>query len=111
MIFLKDFKATVWKPEIKDKFVKANLSTSEKKQNGDWENSNWNAMFVGRSLEFAKDLKDKDRIKIISAKITNVYNAEKKVSYLNLVIFEADFVDAPVTTGFTDVDDDDDLPF
>lgn len=88
MIWLNDVKATVFKVEDKGTFVKAQLSTSEKKQDNTYENSSWFASFVGNAKESARHLKEKDKITITKGKLTNVYNKEKKVSYLNLTVFE-----------------------
>ncbi|MEG2347243.1 MAG: hypothetical protein RSB50_06135 [Cetobacterium sp.] len=80
--------AKVWEAEIKERMVKLKLSTGDKKQDGTWENSNWNAIVVGKQLEEAKEIKKGDTIEIVSGKISNVYNKEKQTNYLNMVIFE-----------------------
>lgn len=89
MIWLNDLKfVKVYKVEDKGNFVKAQLSTSEKKQDGTYENSSWFASFVGGAKEQAKHLQDKDTITITKGNITNVYNKEAGKSYLNMTIFE-----------------------
>jgi len=88
MIWLNDLKVNVYKVEDKGTYVKAQLSTSEKKQDGTYENSSWFASFVGNSKELARQLKDKDKITITKGKLTNVYNKDKKQSYLNMTVFE-----------------------
>lgn len=65
MLRVVDTFATVFRPDVKEKMVAANLSTSEKGKDGEYLNSNWNARFVGKCLDAAKQLKEKDRIKII----------------------------------------------
>lgn len=80
--------AKVWEAEVKERMVKLKLSTGDKKQDGTWENSSWNAIVVGKQLEEAKEIKKGDTIEIASGKISNVYDKEKKVTYYNVVIFE-----------------------
>ena len=64
--------ATVFRPDVKDKFVTANLSTGEKlpKKEGEeqkWRNSNWNSViFVGDCAQAAAQLKNGDNIFIKS---------------------------------------------
>lgn len=76
------------KVEDKGNYVKATLSTSEKKQDGTYEYSNWFASFVGNCKEQAKSLQEKDTITIVKGKLTNVYNKETKKSYTNMTVFE-----------------------
>lgn len=71
MLRIKDTYATVFRPEAKEKFVTANLSSSEKlpqkdDQPTEYRNSNWNSViFVGSDcVQAAQQLKDKDRILI-----------------------------------------------
>lgn len=89
MIWLNNLKyVRVMKVEDKGKYVKATLSTSEKKQDGSREYSNWYVSFVGSCAEQAKSLREKDTIEIVKGKLSNVYNKEKKQSYLNMTVFE-----------------------
>ena len=120
MIWLNDVKATVFKVEDKGTYVKAQLSTSEKKQDNTYENSSWFTSFVGGAKESAKHLSDKDKITITKGKLTNVYNKEKKVSYCNMTVFEFTSNEKKDTSGinddfsfgsFEEVDDTDDPPF
>jgi len=120
MIWLNDVKhVKVFKLEDKGNYVKGTLSTGEKKQDGTWENSGWFAAFIGGALEQAKTLQEGDKITITKGKLTNVYNKDKKISYLNLAIFgfllegekpaEEDFSFG--IADFTTIEDDDDVPF
>ena len=102
MIWLNDLKVNVYKVEDKGTYVKAQLSTSEKKQDGTYENSSWFCSFVGNSKESARQLKDKDKITITKGKLTNVYNKEKKVSYLNMTVFEFTSNEKKDTIGIND---------
>ena len=89
MIWLDGVKfVRVMKVEVKDKHVKATLSTSEKKQDGQREFSNWYSSFVGKCFEQAKSLKEGDTIEIVKGKLSNVYNKDKKQAYLNMTVFE-----------------------
>jgi len=90
MIWLNDIKGSVFRVEKLDKVVKASLSTSEKKQDGTYENSSWFVAFVGNCKEKASRLEDKDRITVTKAKMTNVYNKEHKKAYLNFTVFAFD---------------------
>ncbi|MGL5717038.1 MAG: hypothetical protein ACRCX2_28740 [Paraclostridium sp.] len=82
--------AKVWKvKEVKEKFVKVDLGTSDKQQDGSYKNSNWfNVTFFGKALEGAKTLQEGDKIEIISGKIENVFVKDKNQSYVNVVVFE-----------------------
>lgn len=118
MIWLNDLKfVKVYKVEDKGNFVKAQLSTSEKKQDGTYENSSWFASFVGGAKEQAKHLQDKDTITITKGKLTNVYNKEKKVSYCNMTVFEFTSSEKKDASGINDdfsfgsADDKDDVPW
>lgn len=102
MIWLNDLKVNVYKVEDKGTYLKAQLSTSEKKQDGTYENSSWFASFIGNSKESARQLKDKDRITITKGKLTNVYNKEKKQSYLNMTVFEFTVAEKKETSGIND---------
>jgi hypothetical protein len=107
MIWLNDIKGSVFRVEVQDKVVKASLSTSEKKQDGNYENSSWFVAFVGNCKEKASRLEDKDRITVTKAKMTNVYNKEHKKAYLNFTVFAFDCerLDAEVTDDNDFADD------
>ena len=103
--------------EDKGTYVKAQLSTSEKKQDGTREYSNWNTLFSSKCADLAKTLNDGDVITITKGKLTNVYNKEKKVSYCNMTVFEFTSNEKKDTSGINDdfsfgsVDDKDDVPW
>lgn len=88
---------TCWDLVVEDKYVRCNLSTSKKIQRTDaetgdvkveYERMSWHARFVGNAFESAKELSDRDRIIINSAKIENHYDKEAKKLYVTLVIFD-----------------------
>lgn len=100
---IKDSYATVFKPEVHETFVGCNLSTGRKvrdKDNPDnvkYINSSWRATFVGSSLDKAKLLSEKDRIKIISGTISHEKsqkpNSEGKyMYYYNVTVFDFESV-------------------
>ena len=89
MIWLPELKyVRVYNIEIKEKYVQARLQTSEKKQTGEYENSDWYARFVGGSLGLAQQLTDKSTITINQGKLTNPYNRDTKKAYLNMTVFD-----------------------
>lgn len=110
----------VMKVEDKGKYVKATLSTSEKKQDGTYEYSNWFSTFVGNSVDKAKKLNEGDKITVTKAKLTNVYNKEKKQSYTNMTVFafeggekkaDDDFSFGGGFEDFQQIEDEDSVPF
>lgn len=94
MFFIKDedgkmkYRGTVFQVQKEEKYVDVNLSTSEKQQDGEWKNSQWNTRFVGKACEKAKELSDKDRIALLSFKMENVYVKEKNASYTNVIVYD-----------------------
>jgi hypothetical protein len=90
MFIIRDAYATVWSVEDKGNFVRGRISTSEKGKDGKYINSNWFVTFVGKAKEPALALSTKDRIKIISGKISNTTTGEgkDKKSFVNVVIFD-----------------------
>lgn len=90
--------ATVWSVEDKGNYVQGRISTSEKdtREEGKYINSNWFVRFVGQSKEKALQLKERDRIRILSGKITNTLSGEgqNRKSYLNVIIFDFEFLDS-----------------
>lgn len=103
--------------EVKEKVVKASLSTSSKNQDGTYKYSNWNATFLGETaFEKAKTLKDKDRIKVTSGKIDidEVEKEGKKNRYTNLLIFNFEILESKFpekTENVAPPADEDSLPF
>jgi len=122
MFFIKDAYANVWKVSDETTYVKGNISTSEKKQDGTREYSNWFARFIGKAREKALTLSERDNIKITTGKITNVLwgTGENKKPYLGVVIFDFELLppyDGNANQNKKDNDsnsnndDDDALPF
>lgn len=110
MFIIRDAYATVWSVEDKGNFVRGRISTSEKDKDGKYINSNWFVTFVGKAKEPALALSTRDRIKIISGKISNTTTGEgkDKKSFVNVVIF--DFENLSNSQNESN-DNFDDLPF
>ena len=116
MFLIKDAFATVWNTEDKGNYVQGRISTSEKdkKEDGKYINSNWFCRFVGTAKEKSTTLKERDRIKILSGKITNIVSGEgdNKKTYLNVIIFDFEMLNsAGYTKPVSPEVEDDDLPF
>ncbi len=82
----------VWDVEVNDHgYAKVNLGTSRKdKKTDEYVNTNWwGVAFVGEAKEFGANLTKGDVIEVVSGQLDNVYNKEKKVTYFNMVVFEA----------------------
>ena len=102
----------IWEVEDKGKFVKAKASTSKKdKQTDTWVNSNWNVRFVGKCIDEAKTLEVGDRIVATNGIIENVWDKEKKMAWLNVIIFEFEKQEENSHEVPTTIEDDDELPF
>ncbi len=82
--------AKVWSTEDKGSYVKASISTSRKDKNGTYENSHWNANFVGKCADKAKELKKGDSIKIISGAMSTRTTEDKK-TFTNMAIFAYEY--------------------
>jgi len=78
--------ATVWKVEEKDGFVKGRISTSRKKQDDTYVNSNWFVNFGKGISEKALKLKERDRIFIDTVAFENIYSEKNAQSYLSVTI-------------------------
>ncbi len=88
--------AKVWKvtPAESGKYIDLQISTSEKNQNDEYENSNWFARIVGHALNSVKNVKEGDTILINKIKFKNEkYEDEngKTRSALRLIVSEASF--------------------
>ena len=82
----------VWDVEVNDNgYAKVNLGTSRKdKKTDEYVNTNWwGVSFVGEAKEFGANLVKGDVVEIVSGQLDNVYNKEKKVTYFNMVVFDA----------------------
>ena len=126
MIFINDVRyIKVWDVDIKEKYIDVRSGTSDKKQDGTYENSSWNVRLVGKAVEQGKHLKKGDTYTIVKGKISNVYVKAKETTYLNVIAFEIDFEQSMQQqtknefdtskqedfNGFQAIDGDDDIPF
>lgn len=83
-------------PEISEKILFANLSTSKKITHGEeieFENMSWSGRFVGTAFEKAASLKNKDKIDIVKGSITNRYDKEKEKLYVDVTVFDFNLSD------------------
>ncbi|MGI6114241.1 MAG: hypothetical protein ACOYEJ_09020 [Mahellales bacterium] len=111
--------ATVWNVEDKGNYVQGRISTSEKDQReeGKYINSNWFARFVGKAKDESMNLKERDRIKILSGKVTNVLfgEGENRRSIPTVVIFDFEMLNnvsySKESPTVEDDISDDDIPF
>lgn len=101
--------AKVWKvTQPKDengnpkKYLELEISTSEKQEDGTFKSSSWYPRVVGHAYNSLKNLKEKDRIVITKAKLSNEYykkeGEETGKSYLKVTIFEAKIYDGNTPT-------------
>ena len=115
---IKDSKyITVFDPENKGNYIQTNLSTGKKDKDGNWTNMNWlGARFVGKAKEQAEKLNSKDKIEIKSGLVENVYKKDTKQTFINVVIFEFEFMEKKPKNDDSGLEqfqamDDDSLPF
>ena len=55
--------------------------------------SSWLSNFVGTACTKAKEsLKEKDQIVLTNGKIENIYNKDKKTSFLEVIVFDFDIL-------------------
>lgn len=72
MIFFKGTTyAKVWKVSPEAKYIDLRVSTSEKKEDGNFASSTWFPRVVGHAFNTLKNVKEGDRICITKAKFTN----------------------------------------
>ena len=92
MFFIRDTYAPVWNiQDVREKFSKVQISTSEKDRDGNRTWSNWFATFVGKAHQNVNQLEERDRIKIISGKVNRISkkNADGDWdSYVNVFVFD-----------------------
>lgn len=118
MFFVKDAYAVVWSVDkIEDRYARVRIGTSEKDQQGNYTNSNWFATFVGKARDKVETLKAKDRITVITGKISNVSKKQDDASYktyLNVVVFDfevRDFQGNQDSPPVVEESDEDEIPF
>ena len=94
--------ATVWsvKPAENGKYIDLQITTGEKDADGNWTKSSWFPRVIGHALNSLKNVKEKDRILIKKAKLTNERREQEDGSYrsyFHFIILEAEIAGA--TTG------------
>ena len=108
MFYVKDGYAIVWSVEDKGNYINGRISTSEKdNRTGEYINSSWFVRFVGKAKEKALTLQERDRIKILSAKITNpLVKLDSGNKYvLNVTIFDFDIINSSVDSEISEAED------
>ena len=95
--------ATIWAVEDHGKYSTAELSTSRKTQDGQYETdfANKFVRLVGPAHEMGKGITGMTRIQIRNCDVTRYWSAEKEKEYINFVIFEFDFLDGAPTKKTT----------
>lgn len=82
--------ARVWNITPSEKYTDLRVSTSEKRQDGTYANSNWFFRCIGHAHNKAKELKANDYIKVTRLKISNEQyekDGEKK-NILRVIVME-----------------------
>ena len=82
--------ARVWNITTADKYTDLRVSTSEKRQDGTYANSNWFFRCIGHAHNKAKELHVTDNIKVTKLKLTNEqYEKDgQKRSALRVIVLE-----------------------
>ena len=95
----------VWKVEKKEKYTALSCSTSDKQQDGNYKNSNWNVRLVGKANDV--EVAEGDKIVVKSGKVENIWDKENNKNWLNVIVFELE-----TDEGFKPIDVTEDiLPF
>lgn len=76
-----------------------------------YEFESWNARFVGKALEKAKQLESKTRIRLTEWNVHNPYDKERKKSYPYILVMDFETMNTEETTNDTGNTDDEDIPF
>lgn len=98
MFFIKDeknemkYRGRVFQVQKEEKYVDANVSTSDKGKNKEGQDevkySSWPTRFIGKAFAKAQELSDQDFIALTSFKMENVYNKETGQSYLRVICYD-----------------------
>lgn len=82
--------ATVWGSEQgKGRFWKVRLTTSHKNRTTQEYETDFSGFctFIGKAAEEAPKLHERDRIRLTETEVTNSYDKEKKVTYVNYNVY------------------------
>ena len=94
---------TVWsaEPSKSGTTTRVRLSSSRKnKKTNEYEQDfSGFCTFIGQAHEAAKNLKEKDRIKILECDVSTNYDKEKQVEYINYKVFSFEMADGSSPTG------------
>ena len=94
-LFVKDQFVTIFNSNLKgsDKVTIKNLSTSEKKQDGTYENESWTGRFVGKAKAVVDNLPEKTRVKI-TGNVHAGYDKEAKRNYPYVLVTACEVLDS-----------------
>ena len=74
----------VWDTNFEGKFPSANISSSKKDKEGNWENSSWRASFFGNAKDKAMSLERGDTNEITQGGVTNKYDKENQKTVIDI---------------------------
>ena len=113
-----EIRAKVWHVGTYNGRLMISITTSERKQNGDYTSSSWFCRCLSESKKTLKEVKKGDNITIKRCALRNTYNKEKNKEYFGFDIYEAEITnkatDGSEQSEADEADDDatdDDLPF
>jgi len=113
MLWLSESYLKVWKVESKGKYSVAQCSSGKKQEDGTYINSNWNVKLIGKAND--KGIKVGDRIKTTKSAVENIWDADKKRNWLNVLVFNCELQgEREPETGesfYPVSEDDSELPF
>lgn len=88
---------TVWsaEPSKSGNTTRVRLSSSRKNKKTDEYEQDFSGFctFIGPAHEMAKNLQEKDRIKILECDVGTTYDKEKKIEYINYKVFNFEMAD------------------
>ena len=96
---------TVWSSEQSKSgnTTRVRLSSSRKNKQTDQYEQDFSGFctFIGKAHDKAKNLQERDRIKILECDVGTNYDKEKKVEYVNYKVYDFEMADgsAPEATG------------
>jgi hypothetical protein len=84
--------ATVWKINSHERYLDVQLSTSRKNHETNQYETDFSGYvrFVGKAFEMGKNLRERDKVKLLSCGVSNHYDKDKNVTYNNFVVFDYD---------------------
>lgn len=105
MGFRQDGYMTVWsaEPSKSGNTTRVRLSSSRKNKQTDQYEQDFSGFctFIGEAHKLAKNLQERDRIKILECDVGTTYDKEKKIEYVNYKVFSFEMADgtSPAAAG------------